>query len=425
MSKIDHDARPGPLTHCQITGSNDLIEVIDLGHQPLCDALLTKAQLAEPETFYPLKLMFCPSSGLAQADYVVPGGFVYPAAYPYRAGISWPVVEAHREMAAELVRRFGAGLAVDVGCNDGTLLEMLRAQGCTVIGVEPTNIAQVATGEKQLGVIQQGFSEQLARSIEQICGVKAHLLTMTNVFAHMADLGEVMRGVCALLSRAGVFVTESHYLLDVLQRNQFDTIYHEHIRTYSLKAIRLLVEQYGLEVFDVERHARYGGNLRAFIGWKGARPVTAAVGELLATEEREGLHDPASWAAFRGRVLEQRDRLMTYLYAARAQGKRIAGVSCPGRCATLINFYGIGPDMVEYLGELPNSLKLGKYLPGRHIPVVDNRRIPKDQPDVLLLMAWHYGAEIAQRLRREGVRGELVAPLPAFRVVAERLLHAA
>jgi len=416
---VDHDVAAGPLKRCQISGSRRLDLVIDLGHQPPCAALRTRETLDAPEVSYPLRLMHCPESGLAQLDYVVPGEQLYPAAYPYRAGISSPVVEAQDALAANLAGRFGpldGRLIVDIGSNDGTLLAAFARRGGTVLGVEPTGIAQIARDENHVPTLQAFFTQALARDIAKDRG-RARLITMTHVFAHMAPLGEVMRGVLELLASDGVLVIENHYLLALQEKNQFDSIYHEHLRTYSLKALCVLFGQYGLEVFDAERADRYGGNIRAYVARRGTCQVTPNVCWILQEEDRVGLHDPASWAAFRSRVLEQRDHCMEFLHRACREGASVAGVSAPGRATPLINFYGITPDLVPYLGELPTSLKLGQFVPGKHLPIVENRRLLEEQPDYLLLFSWHYGDFIAKRLRNEGLRGRMVVPLPKFKVL--------
>jgi hypothetical protein len=321
-----------------------------------------------------------------------------------------------RAFADGIVKRFAISteaLCVDIGSNDGTLLTGFKRHGCRALGVEPTNIARIAQSENDIETIQQFFTEALARDIVRDYG-RARVITMTNVFAHMASLGDVMRGLVQLLDSDGVFVTESHYLLDVLEKNQFDTIYHEHIRTYSLKSLLRLFSDYGMEVFDVERAERYGGNIRAYVARKGLHPVSAAVGELRALEDRVGLHTREVWNQFRGRVLDNRDRFMEFVHQARRQGRRLIGNSCPGRASTLLNFYGVTPDLMPYIGELPTSLKLGLYLPGKHIPVVKNTRIVEEQPDYLVLLSWHYMEPIVQRVRSEGVKSQLVMPLPEF-----------
>ncbi len=404
---IDHDAAPGSLTHCQICGSEDLRLIIDLGHQPPCDSLLTSEQLNKPELTYPLRLNQCASCSLAQLDYVVPAKEVYPASYPYRAGISWPVVAAHKAMAVELVERFGKGLCVDIGCNDGTLLAQFYGLGCSVRGIEPTDVATYAPFVAR--VVNKFFTEQVAHEIVYEDG-KAHIVTMTNVFAHMGDLGEVMRGVCKMLAKDGVLVIENHYLLDILDRNQFDSIYHEHVRTYSLKALVNLFDQYGMEVFDVDRVPRYGGNIRAYVCWRGSRAPARSVGSLLDTELALGLDTDNAWSKFRARVLDRRDSFLDFMCR---QGP-VPGCSAPGRASTLLNFYGVDSAMMPWTGELEGSLKIGKYVPGCHVPIVSNQQIIKEQPEYLIMLAWHYGEQIETRLRKEGVRSKLVMPLPNF-----------
>lgn len=405
---IDHDAAPGPLHRCQICGSDDLRLVIDLGHQPPCDSLLTAEQLNQPETTYPLRLNQCEECSLAQLDYVVPAEKIYPADYPYRAGISWPVVAAHKAMATALVERFGRGFVVDIGSNDGTLLAQFKKIGCDVLGVEPTGIGGFAE-ESGIPTVRGFFSEAWASDIVKM-RQQARIITMTNVFAHMGDLGEVMRGVSTLLARDGTLVIENHYLLDILERNQFDSIYHEHVRTYSLKSLIRLFEQYGMEVFDVDRVPRYGGNIRAYVARRGVRPIARSVASLLDTEEALGLYDAMAWAKFRARVLDGRDAFNEFVM----QKRTVAGCSAPGRASTLLNFYGVDTQMMSWTGELDGSLKIGKYVPGCHIPVVSNRRIVEEQPEYLVLLAWHYAEQIEARLRKEGVRSKLIVPLPSF-----------
>lgn len=405
---MDHDVPVGPLKRCQITGSKNLHQIIDLGYQPPCDSLLES--LDQPEKYYPLRLNLAPESGLAQLDYVVDGAEIYHPEYPYRSGISKPLEEYQRAFADGIVSRFGKGFVVDIGSNDGTLLTGFKRHGCRVLGIEPTNVAQIAVKENGIETVQAFFTENLARVY-----AKAEIVTMTNVFAHMAPLGEVMRGIKALLQPKGVFITESHYLLDVLDKTQFDTIYHEHIRTYSLKSLVRLVSYYGMEVFDVQRADRYGGNIRAYIGFRGKHVVSGNVHRLLDLEEERGLAEPETWDGFRGRVNEAREKTMDFLH--RMKG-RVAGVSAPGRCATLLNYFGVTSDLMPYLGELPTSLKLGKYQPGCHLPIVCNSRIIEEQPDAVLLMAWHYSEPIIKRLRKEGYKGRVFAPLPEFKCLA-------
>lgn len=410
MHSVDHDLPVGPVTRCQVCGSEHLRLAVDLGHQPLCDALLSEEQLKQPEVTYPLRLLQCAECSLGLLDYVVPRTSVYPSNYPYRAGISWPVVAAHKEMARELVERFGRGLCVDIGSNDGTLLAQFKALGCEVLGIEPTDIARIAV-DAGVRTTQAFFCEFIAKQVACSYGT-ARIVTMTNVFAHMADLGEVMRGIVAMLSPVeGVLVIENHYLLDILDKLQFDSIYHEHVRTYTLKSLVRLFAQYGLEVFDVERVPRYGGNIRAFISWKGTRVISTNVVDLLALEAN--INYIEEWEKFRNDIRYQRYQFRKLVAT---QGPLVA-CSAPGRASTLLNYYGIRAGDIAFTGELDGSLKLGKYLPGCHIPVLSNKLLLRSGSPIILL-AWHYADAIIERLKREGCRERMYVPLPFLREVS-------
>jgi C-methyltransferase-like protein/putative zinc binding protein/methyltransferase family protein len=418
---IDHDVKPGKLDYCQITGSRNLFEAIDLGHQPPCDALLSEEMLHQPEVHYPLRLMICPDSGSAQLDYIVDGSIIYPADYPYRSGISEPLRVYQKAFADDIVANFNiakGSLCVDIGSNDGTLLTGFKRHGMRTLGVEPTNMAHYAQIENKIETIQKFFTEAVAKEIVAQHG-RAKVITMTNVFAHMAPLGEVMRGLCQLLDSDGMFITESQYLLDVLEGNQFEGIYHEHVRTYSLKALATLMPYYGLAVFDVRRASRYGGNIRAYIARKGLHSVSQRVSDLLRVEEEAGLFAPEAWAAWRKRVADNRDKFLALAYEAKQKGLRFVADSCPGRGAVLVNYYGINKTLMPYIAQLPDSEKVGKYLPGTRIPIVDNKIILKEQPDYIVILAWHYADYIMKEWRKKGVKGKFVLPLPIFRVVED------
>jgi 2-polyprenyl-3-methyl-5-hydroxy-6-metoxy-1,4-benzoquinol methylase len=414
-----HDVPVGKLDYCQITGSKNLFLAVDLGHQPPCDALLAEGHLDQPEVYYPLRLMICPESGSAQLDYIVEGKTIYPADYPYRSGISEPLRVYQQAFSDDIIKNFQIpkdSLCVDIGSNDGTLLTGFRKNGMRTLGVEPTNMAQYAILENKIETIQDFFTEKIARRIVSDRG-HAKVITMTNVFAHMAPLGEVMRGIEALLDTDGIFITESQYLLDVLEGNQFEGIYHEHVRTYSLKALTKLMPYYGLEVFDVSRASRYGGNIRAYIARKGVHPVTSRVTDLLKEEEDKGLFSEETWAKWRERVSKNRDAFMALAYEAKLKGLKFVADSCPGRGAVLVKYYGLNEQLLPYIAQLPGSEKIGKFLPGTRIPIVDNKIILEDNPDYVVILAWHYGDYIMEQWRKKGFKGKFVLPLPTFQVI--------
>lgn len=416
----EHDVPPGKLDHCQITGSKNLFEAVDLGFQPPCDSLLEKDMLDQPEVSYPLRLMICPDSGLAQLDYFIDGSVIYYPEYPYRSGISKPLEEYQRAFADGIVEEFKiskGSLCVDVGSNDGTLLTGFKRNEMKTLGVEPTNIAKIAREENQIDTIQSFFTEEVAKQIVAEHG-HAKVITATNVFAHMATLGEVMRGLKELIDpEDGIFITESQYLLDVLESNQFDGIYHEHVRTYSLKSLVTLFPYYDMEVFDVRRANRYGGNIRAYAARKGTRPISPRVAELLAVEEKAGLFTPEAWGLWRARVEKNRVAFMELAYDAKKNGQQFVAASCPGRGVVLLNYYGIDKHLLQYIAEIPTGLKIGKYMPGVHIPVVSNEILWKDQPEYIVILAWHYSDYIVKDFKERGIKAKFVIPLPEFRII--------
>lgn len=418
MSDLIHDVPPGPLTFCQVCNSTDLELVIDLGHQPPCDTLLSAEQLQQPETSYPLRLVRCLACSLAQLDYVVPGEIVYHRSYPYRAGITREVVEHHESSAAAIVEKFGLGsdsLVIDIGSNDGTLLSAFKRRGVRVLGVEPTDIADIANANG-VETVKSPFTEAVARDIAREHG-HASVMTATNVFAHMASLGEVVRGIRHLLADGGVFMSETHYLPDILRGVQYDTIYHEHIRSYSLKSLVHLFDANGFTVVDAERVERYAGTLRVFAAKGRGQKASESVAKLLAAEESFGLYGPQAYQTFRERSYRAKNDLLELALRAAERGERFVGNSCPGRSSTLLNFTGVGRDLMPYIAEQPTSLKLGLHLPGKHIPVVNNEILFREQPDYVVLLAWHYAGPIAKLLRERGLKSKLVVPLPEVHIL--------
>lgn len=413
-----HFVKTGHIPRCQICNSPKLHLILDLGHQPLCDTLLTKKMLDEPETTYPLRMMWCQDCTGVQLDHCVDGKIVYHPDYPYRSGISKPLADYQKNICLSLIKKYNLNrkdLVIDIGSNDGTLLSGFKGEGIRILGVEPTNIAKYANAHG-IQTIQSFFDIKTSEKIKQKYG-QAKVITTTNVFAHMQTIGEVIMGIYNLLKDNGVFISETHYLLDVIQGGQFDTIYHEHLRTYSLRSLIKLFEPYDFTVTDVERGSRYGGNIRAHITKGRGRPVSPRVAELLKLEKKAGLEKLETFAKFARRAVKARFEFMDFLIKAKKSGKSIAGKSCPGRAVTLLNYYGVDKEMLPYLAELPTSLKLGMYLPGKHIPVVHERILFKEQPDFIVLLAWHYAEVIMKRLKSAGIKSDFVIPLSSLKIV--------
>lgn len=413
-----HDVKVGKLDYCQITGSRNLFEAIDLGFQPPCGTLLTKQTLNDPEVYYPLRLMICPESGLGQLDYVLGSSICFPADYPYRPGISVPLREHLERLANDIILKNKLqpnSLIVDVGSNDGTLLSFFKKKGMKVLGVEPTNMAKVAAADG-IPTIQDFFNKSVAKDIVKKHG-RAKIITMTNVFAHMATLGEVMEGISVLLDKNGAVVSESQYLLDVFEGNQFDEIYHDHIRIYSLKSLVKLFPYYGMEVFDAKRVHTREGSIEASAGWKGKHPVSPSVRKLLKIEEDTGLFNPKKWDGFRKRVNRQKELFLDLVQKIRKKGLTLVADSCPTRGVVLLNYYSLDKSTLPYVAQLPNTEKVGKYIPGTHTPIVSNEIILKDKPHYILILAWHYDDYIIKNWKARGVKSKFIIPLPEFKII--------
>jgi len=413
-----HMIKNGHIERCQVCNFSKLNLILDLGHQPLCDSLLSDVTLHEPEATYPLRMLWCGNCSLAQLDYCVDGSVVYHPDYPYRSGITMELVEYQKSIGKSLISKYNlqeTDLVMDIGSNDGTLLSGFKEQGTKTLGVEPTNIAKIAN-QNGIDTIQKFFTIDTANEIKSKHG-EASLILSTNMFAHMATIGEVVSGIETLLKDDGVFVMESHYLLDVIQGGQFDTIYHEHLRTYSLKSLIKLFSYYNFTVTDVERGSRYGGNIRIHVTKGKNRPISENISKLLELEENSGLYDLETYHKFATRVKKAKKDFMNFLYNIKEEGKNIVANSCPGRCVTLLNYYGVDSDLIPYIAEQPTSLKLGMYLPGKEIPVINNEILLKEQPDYVILLAWHYAQPIMEQLKKRGLKSKFVIPLPDLKIV--------
>lgn len=412
-----HSIKTGHIVRCQVCNSSELYLIIDLGHQPLCDTLLTKKMLYEPEKTYPLRMMWCQDCTCVQLDYCVDGKEVYHPNYPYRSGITKELAEYQVRIGESLIKKYslkGTDLVIDVGSNDGTLLSGFKKKGVRILGVEPTNIAKIANANG-IETIQSFFDIKTSEKIKKKYG-SASIVVTTNTFAHMQTIGEFIMGAHNLLKDNGVFVNETHYLLDVINGGQFDTIYHEHLRTYSLASLIKLFEQYDFTVTDVERGDRYGGNIRVHATKGKGEKISDNVRNLLELEHKSGLGKLDTYKKFAQRVKKARLEFMDFLVKTKKSGKHIVGNSCPGRCSTLLNYHGVDVELMPYIAEQPTSLKLGMYLPGKHIPIVNNQRLIEEQPDFVVLLAWHYAKPIMEQLKARGLRSDFVIPLPDFRI---------
>jgi hypothetical protein len=244
----------------------------------------------------------------------------------------------------------------------------------------------------------------------------AKVVTAANCFAHIEDIHAIVEGILEMLAPDGVFISESHYLIGLLDRLQYDTVYHEHLRYYSVGSLKYLLEMHGLEVFHARPIPTHGGSIRVYAARKGTRPVQASVKQMIDAEPR-GEAMRKRLATFRNDVMLSKLRLLALVRDIKEKGGRICGISAPSRASTLVNYVGLDESIVDYVCEIEGSLKIGKCMPGTLIPVVEESRMFKDQPECAIIFSWHIADELAPKLRAKGYKGILVTPLPVPRVL--------
>lgn len=392
---------------------------MDLGFSPPSDQFLSVAQLQQSETYYPLNVYMCDACGLAQLGYVVPPEILYQNEYPYESSTT-ATGQAHWSAFARSVvqecQLTTNSLVVDIGSNVGVLLSAFKDLSMRVQGVDPApNIVEIANG-RGIDTICDFFS---MKSVEAIIEKKGHasLVTGTNVFAHVDNLDSFVTAVFRLLEKDGVFVFEAPYLVDLIKKIEYDTIYHEHLSYISVKPLIQFFKKFGMEVFDIHRTEIHGGSIRVFVQKQSRYAVSNRVGHLLAIEDQEGIYSHENLKVFANRVYQHRDELTWLLKSLKKEGKKIAAVSAPAKGMTLLNYCRIGAEYIDFVTE-KSRLKIGRFTPGVHIPVVPDSELLKHKPDYALVLAWNFADEIIKNLddyRKQG--GKFIVPIPKPTVI--------
>lgn len=406
------------LDSCQICGSKDIESVLFLGYIPPVNTMPTIGEPSTEQMAYPLELFRCPVCSLMQIGLEVDQTVLFPYSYPYLSGSTRILRENFADLARECAALgvvSGDDFVVDIGANDGTLLGNFKQAGQRVLGIEPSQAGEVARS-RGIDTLTAYFNPETAKMVAAERG-QARCITAANVFAHIGDIDQILEGILALLQPGGVFVNESHYFAGLLETVQYDTIYHEHLRYYSVGSLKYLLEKHGLEIFHVKPIPTHGGSIRVYAARRGERPVQASVGEILAREAALGVADGSALPAFKEKVLASKLELLSLLAGLHASGARIYGVGAPSRASTLINYTGLDDGLIKAVLEISSSHKLGKYVPGTHIPVLDEKLLFEDQPEYALLFSWHIADELMANLRRKGFTGKFIIPLPTPRVV--------
>jgi len=404
---------------CRLCGVNITRTFVDLGMSPLCESYVPAGQLDEPEIFYPLHVRLCDSCLLVQLPAYVSGEHIF-SDYAYFSSYSDSWVAHAKQYAEAMIGRLGlttGSLVTEVASNDGYLLQHFRRREIPVLGVEPAaNVAEAARGlgiPTEVEFLGADTGPEIARRHG-----RADLVAANNVFAHVPDIRGFAAGLRALVKDTGLVTLEFPHLLRLMERRQYDTIYHEHFSYLSLLTSSRVLATAGLRVVDVDELSTHGGSLRVY-----ARPEesagepTAQVKAVLDEEESAGLHTVAGHEGFAREVLQIKSDLLGFLLGAAGEGRSVAGYGAPGKGNTLLNHCGVRSDLLSYTVDR-SPQKQGKFLPGTHIPIYPPERLAQTRPDYVLVLPWNLREEISQQLdyiRSWG--GRLVFPIPALEII--------
>jgi len=426
---------------CQICDSPDLDPVVFIGYLPPVNSMPPIGTRPAQQPAYPAQVLKCRRCSLVQLGLIVDPAILFPPEYPYTSGTTKILRENFAEMAQEVANLYpltNKDLVVDIGSNDGTLLSNFIARppadaaperiregadipapvtGPPVFGIEPTNAGKLAI-ERGIPTLISFMNRSAVDHVIAKAG-RAKIVTATNVFAHIEDIHAIVESLLALLTDDGVFISESHYWLSLIDTLQYDTIYHEHLRHYSLTSLQYLFKMHGMEVIHAKRIPTHGGSIRVYAARAGKYPVRPTVAPILEQESRELTDEKL--AAFKSRVVQSKLDLYALLRDIKSKGHRIYGIGAPSRASTLINYVGLDDGILDCVLEIKGSYKIGKYIPGTMIPVLEESRLFEDQPEYAMLLSWHIADELMPKLSARGFKGKYIIPLPTPRIaIAEK-----
>jgi SAM-dependent methyltransferase len=386
---------------------------------PLCESFLTREQLNQMEPFYPLHAYVCARCFLVQVEeYVRPERIFDDYAYFSSYSDAWlRHAQSYTDMIVSRLSLDAQSHVVELGSNDGYLLQYFVARGVPALGVEPASNVAAAAVAKGIPTTTRLFGRETAKALVAE-GKQADLIIGNNVLAQVTDLNGFVAGMKTLLKPAGVITMEFPHLLRLIDENQFDTIYHEHFSYFSLMVAQQIFAAHGLTLFDVEELWTHGGSLRIYArhAEDTSRPTGPRVAALLTREKAAGLDRLERYSAFTEQVEETKRKLLQFLITARREGKTVAGYGAPGKGNTLLNYCGIRTDFVDYTVDR-NPYKHGRFLPGTHIPIFEPEKIKETRPDYLLILPWNLKDEImGQMAEIRTWGGQFVIPIPALEV---------
>jgi len=405
-----------PVTYCQNCVNSNLSSILFLGFLPPVNKLIKIGKTLEEQPSYPAQLLYCNYCQLVQLGLIVDPNILFPKEYPYTSGTTKVLRDNFADLYEESSKILAIkkeDLVIDIGSNDGTLLSNFK-NAYRVLGITPEDVGKDAV-KKGIPTEFAYFSKKTASKIKEKYG-KAKLITAANVFAHMEQIHDVIEGILLLLEKDGVFISESHYLLPLIKTVQYDTIYHEHMRYYSLISLKNLLESHGLELFHTKEIPSHGGSIRVYAARKGMYKVKPTVKKQLA-KEKKFVSNKKAFSEFAHKTVLSKLALSSLLLKIKKQKKSIYGISAPSRGSTLINYTGLDENIISCIVEVKGSYKIGHYAPGTLISILDEEILFNKQPEYVLLLSWHIAKELMPKLKKKGYKGDFIIPLPYPKIV--------
>lgn len=396
---------------CRVCEGGDLVKVLSFGATPPANAFVRQEDLSKPENSFPLECYYCKSCSFVQLLDIVSPELLFKN-YVYVSSTS-PVFVAHFDHFAETIcKRFelpAGSLIADIGSNDGILLKPFKAKGMKVVGIDPADkIAQMAT-DQGIETVPAFFTPEVAQKIRADKGA-AQIMTATSVFPHVDNLNVLVAAVKELLADNGVFIIEAYYLLSIIEKNLFDTVYHEHLSYFTVDTFVKLFNRLGMEVFDVEKTDTHGGSLRVFVQKRGGgHNVQDSLKRFMDEEQAKGMQQIETFIKYQTTIEKNKEDLLKLLRSLKAEGKKIVGYGAPAKGNTLLNYFDIGTDLLDYIVD-DSTWKQGLYSPGKHIPVVSSATLKEQKPDHVLMLAWNFARPIMEKLL--DLETKFIIPVP-------------
>ncbi len=407
------------VTNCQICGHAPLEPILFLGYLPPVNDFHPIGQRPKEEPSYPAEVLYCGRCHLVQSGFIVDNKIIFPSSYPYTSSTTKVLRDNFAELYRECTSLFTLkqdDLVVDIGSNDGNLLSNFKDHH-RILGITPEDIGKLAIA-KGIPTVLDYFTKDVVARVRAEYG-KAKVITATNVFAHIDNINDVTELVLDLLADDGIFIVEAHYVKSVMEMNQFDTIYHEHLRHYSLHSLRYLLEKHGLQIIHAKEIPSHAGSLRVYAARKGRYPAKETVTPLLEAEKTTIL-GKEKLLNFRKKTILAKLELVALLRDIKKRGERIYGIGAPSRGTTLIHYTGIDEGIVDCILEIKGSHKINKYVPGTLIPVLEETKLFEDQPEYVLLLSWQIADELIPKLKEKGFRGDFIVPLSSPRIIQNK-----